>query len=138
MNHIIILGNITNDLELRATSTGTSIVSFNLAVRRDKDNTDFIPCSAFGKTAELIHRYCNKGSKLAVIGSLRQSSYTDKEGKKKSSLNVLVNTVQLLDKKEKLPTNQTGQEVTQNDPFEEMSKIVSPDNIEITDSDLPF
>lgn len=138
MNHIIILGNITNELELKALPGGSSMLSFNLAVRRDKENTDFIPCVSFGKTAELIHRYCNKGSKLAVIGSLRQSSYTDKEGKKKSSLNVLVNTVQLLDKKEKLPTNQTGQEVTQKDPFEEMSKIVSPDNIEITDSDLPF
>ena len=129
MNQVIILGNITNDLELRATSTGTSIVSFSLAVRRDKDNTDFIPCSAFGKTAELLKKYCSKGSKLAVSGSLRQNSYTDKEGNKRSSLNVLVNTIQLLDKKK---------EESKSDPFEEMSKVVGANNIEITEDDLPF
>lgn len=128
MNQVIILGNITNDLELRATSTGTNIVSFNLAVRRDKDNTDFIPCSAFGKTAELLNKYCSKGSKLAVSGSLRQNSYTDKEGNKKSSLNVLVNTIQLLDKKKE----------EKSDPFEEMGKVVGANNIEITEDDLPF
>ena len=132
MNQVNLIGNITKDLELRATSTGTNIVSFNLAVRRDKDNTDFIPCSAFNKTAELLSKYCSKGSKLAITGTLRQSSYTDKEGNKKSSMSVLVSSIEMLDSKKKEESKQ------QNDPFEEMGKIVGADNIEIEDSDLPF
>lgn len=129
MNQVNLLGNLTKDLELRATSTGTSITSFNLAVRRDKDNTDFIPCSAFGKTAELLNKYCSKGSKLAISGTLRQSSYTDKEGNKRSNMSVLVNSIEMLDKKK---------EESKNDPFEEMGKIVGADKVEIQDSDLPF
>lgn len=135
MNQVNLIGNLTKDLELRATSTGTNITSFNLAVRRDKDNTDFIPCSAFGKTAELLSKYCSKGSKLAITGTLRQSSYTDKEGNKKSSMSVLVSSIEMLDSKKK---EESKEESKQNDPFEEMGKIVGADNIEITDSDLPF
>jgi single-strand DNA-binding protein len=132
MNQVIILGNITNDLELRATSTGTSIVSFSLAVRRDKDNTDFIPCTAFGKTAEVMNKYCSKGSKLAITGTLRQSSYTDKEGNKRSSMSVLVNSIEMLDKKKEESVEEPKEKLPDKS-FEEFGQ-----EIEITDDDLPF
>lgn len=130
MNIVILLGNITKDIETKTTSSGKEVASFSLAVRRDNENTDFIPCIAFGKTAELLSKYCSKGSKISVEGSLRQNTYTDKDGNKRTTYNVLVNKINLLSKK--------VEPEIENDPFKEMGNIVRQDNIEIEDSDLPF
>ena len=126
MNTVILLGNITKDIELRATSSGKEVASFSLAVRRDNENTDFIPCTAFGKTAELLSKYCSKGSKISVEGSLRQNTYTDKDGNKRTTYNVLVNKINLLSKK--------VEPEIENDPFKEMAeKVMQDDSLE-----LPF
>ena len=80
MNKTILTGRITKDLEMKNTAK-TNILNFSLAVYRDKDTTDFLDCTAFNKTAELILQYCKKGSKILVSGALQNNNYNDKEAK---------------------------------------------------------
>ena len=83
MNKVILSGRIAKDLELKYTATNnTAVVTFNLAVRKNKTDADFIQIVAFGKTAELLNQYCKKGSSINVIGYIRTRNYDDKDGKK--------------------------------------------------------
>jgi len=84
----IVAGNLTRDPETRATSGGTSVTGFTIAVNRtykDQETTSFIDCTAWGKAGELIAQYCKKGSGLLVSGRLDQRSWEDKETKQKRS-----------------------------------------------------
>lgn len=86
LNITILSGRITNDLELKQTPSGVTVLSFSLAVERafarhgEERKTDFISCVAWGKTAEFIYNYFDKGSPIAVRGNLRTRTYDDKNG----------------------------------------------------------
>lgn len=71
MNQIILIGRIVQELDLRITKNEKQYTFVKLAVNRDKDNTDFIDCIAWEKTAELLMKYAKKGTKIAVQGSLQ-------------------------------------------------------------------
>ena len=94
----IITGNITRDPELRATSGGTQVCSFSVAVNRnykgsdgsDKEQVSFINCVAWGKPGEIIAQYAKKGSGILVSGRLKQRSYQAKDGSKRSSTEIVV------------------------------------------------
>lgn len=91
LNHIVLMGRLTRDVELRiAQATNTAIASFTIAVDRDKDNTDFISCKAFGKTAEFVKKCFAKGNMIAVVGSIQTGSYTNKEGNTVYTTDVVV------------------------------------------------
>lgn len=95
MNQVFLHGRLTADPEMRTANSGNSIAGFTIAVDRmpDKDGnkqTDFIRCSAFGKTAEMIQRYWCKGKEIIAEGSLRQNDY-EKDGIKHSTYQVIVN-----------------------------------------------
>ena len=96
MNLVILIGNITKDFELRKTTNGKSTCSFSLAVQRDREHADFPNCVAWNETADLLHRYCHKGSKVGIIGKLNTRSY-QKDGRNVYVTEVLVNSVQFLD-----------------------------------------
>lgn len=103
MNTVILLGRLSRDPEMRYAQgdQGTAIASFSLAVDRrykkeGQPTADFINCKAFGKTAEIIGKYCTKGKQIALTGEIQTGSYTNKEGKKVYTTDVLVTTVQLL------------------------------------------
>lgn len=87
MNITILKGRLVRDVDLRTTSTGTTVAKFTLAVDRpkrkdqEKSDADFISCVAFDKRAEVIERNCHKGDALLVKGSIRTGSY-DKNGQK--------------------------------------------------------
>ena len=102
MNVVILTGNICNDIEMRQTASGKSVIQINLAVKRpySKDTTDFIPCVVWNQQAEFLGKYAHKGSKIAVTGKLTSRSYEDRQGNKRTAYEVLVDTVELLDKKE--------------------------------------
>lgn len=124
MNRICLLGRIANDLELRCTGQGKDIVSYSLAVRRDKDNTDFIPCSTFGEYAKVLCQYAKKGDMIGVEGRLQVSQY-EKEGKKYNSYSVITDKIDFTASK----TKEEKQE----------SKIsLKQDEIVLQDSELPF
>lgn len=134
MNVTILKGNLTKNIELRYTTKDMAIARFNLAVRRDVKNkegnydSDFISCIAYGKTAELLSKYTEKGSKLLITGRITAGSYENTKGEKVYTTDILVNTVEFLDKKK-----ETQEETKEHDPYEEMSAKVNEDNFQ-----LPF
>lgn len=106
LNHIVIMGRLTRDPELRYTQSQTPVASFTLAVDRDfsgKDSgekqTDFIDCVAWRSTGEFVNKYFSKG-KLAVIdGRLQLRDWTDRDGGKRRSAEVIAEHVYFADSK---------------------------------------
>ena len=99
MNKVILIGRLTKDPELNFTAgTGTAVCRFNLAVTRPfkKDETDFINCIAFGKTGETIAQYLTKGRQLAVTGSIRTGSYDAKDGTKRYTTDIVVDSFEFI------------------------------------------
>ena len=110
MNKVMLIGNISNDLEIKKTQTGKSLLAFSVAVNegsREKKTTDFIKCRAWEKTADLIAQYCHKGSKIFVEGKYKTESY-EKNGQKVYSDYVLVSSIEFLDSKETRQTISTS------------------------------
>lgn len=100
LNHITIMGRMTRDPELRRTGSGVAVASFTLAVDRDfsgKDGgekeTDFIDCVAWRNTGEFVDKYFSKGSMAVVSGRLQIRSWTDKDGNKRRSAEVVADNV---------------------------------------------
>ena len=93
MNKCILQGRITDNLEIKNTQNGKQVLSFNLAVRRDKDNADFIPCVAWEKTAGMIGQYFHKGDGIIVEGRLQSRKWQDKNGNNRTAYDVIVTTV---------------------------------------------
>lgn len=97
-NKVILMGNLTRDVEMRTTSSGQNVASFSLAVTRSwrgqdgqqQEQTSFINCVAWGKAGEIIAQYTSKGSTLLVSGRLDQRSYEDKDGNKRQAVEVVV------------------------------------------------
>lgn len=102
LNHIIIQGRFCNDPELRSTQQGKKVVSFTLAVDRDyqKGEADFINCVAWNKTAEFVDQYFTKGQMAIVSGTLQIREWTDKEGNKRTSPEVVAERVHFCGKKQ--------------------------------------
>ena len=97
-NLVILTGRLTKEPELKFGASGTAYCKFTLAVNRMKkdDPADFIFCSAFGKTAELIAEYVKKGHQLGVQGRLQQDTY-EKDGQKISKTGVTVDKIEFLE-----------------------------------------
>ena len=105
INRVNISGNLTRDPELRSTGGGTQVLSFGVAVndrRRNQqsgeweDVPNFVDCVVFGARAEPLSRYLSKGSKVAIEGKLRYSSWETKEGQRRIKLEVVVDEVEFL------------------------------------------
>ena len=104
MNSVQLIGRLTRDPEIRYTDGGASIARFGLAVdRRFKQengaDADFINIVAFGKTAEFIEKYFHKGMKIALNGRIQTGSYTDKDGKKVYTTDVVAENVEFCESK---------------------------------------
>ena len=106
LNHITIMGRLTRDPELRRTGTGIAVASFTVAVDRDfsgKDSsekeTDFIDCVAWRQTGEFVSKYFTKGRMIVVSGRLQIRSWTDKEGNKRRSAEVVADNCYFGDSK---------------------------------------
>ena len=100
LNHIGLMGRLTRDPELRRTQSGVAVASFTLAVDRDFQNrdsgekqTDFIDIVAWRNTAEFVSKYFTKGRMAVVSGRLQIRDWTDREGGKRRSAEVVVNSV---------------------------------------------
>lgn len=92
MNNVALIGRLTNDPDVRKTPEGKTIARYTLAVdRRGKDKgADFIRCVAFDNGADFADRYLNKGTKIAVSGSIHTDSYTNRENQKVYTTEVIV------------------------------------------------
>ena len=94
LNHIVIMGRLTRDPELRRTGNGTAVAGFTVAVDRDyaaqgaEKETDFIDCVAWAQKGEFVAKYFSKGSMIVVSGRLQIRGWTDKDGNKRRSAEV--------------------------------------------------
>ena len=106
LNRIVLMGRLTRDPELRRTGSGTAVTSFTLAVDRDfkspggEKETDFIDIVAWRSTAEFVSKYFSKGRMAVVEGRLQIRDWTDKDGGKRRSAEVLANSVYFGDSKQ--------------------------------------
>lgn len=127
MNKVQLIGRVTKDIELKKTQSSKSVVTFTLAVRKDKDNSDFISCVAWNKTAELLSQYVKKGDRLAVCGRIQTRNYDGQNGKVYVT-EVIADEIEFLEsKKEEQQSTQAVQSYARNDV---------PTYID--DDDLPF
>ena len=107
LNHITLMGRLTRDPELRRTQSGTAVTSFTLAVDRDfksqfgEKETDFIDIVVWRSTAEFVSKYFSKGRMAVVEGRLQIRDWTDKEGGKRRSAEVIADNVYFGDSKPK-------------------------------------
>lgn len=123
INRVTLIGRLTKKAELKSTPNGKSVCNFTLAVQRDKDNTDFINCTSWGKTAEVLAQYTDKGSLVGVDGRLQVRSY-DSNGTTKYATEVICEGLTLCDSKPKEEGNR---------PVEVVKPFPS-----ITEEELPF
>lgn len=114
MNKVILIGNLTKDIELK-TSGETNYCRFSIAVKRKKDEVDFINCLAFGKTAELLNQYCSKGSKISIVGRLEVSQYKGKNNENITSYDVIIEDIEFLSNKGQNQSEKTNNVLPQVD-----------------------
>lgn len=135
LNHLTIMGRMTRDPELRYTNAGTAVASFALAVDRDfkgqngQKETDFIECTAWKGTAEFVSKYFAKGRMAVVDGRLQIRDWTDKQGNKRKSAEVVVSNIYFGDSRREEERHDDGGAYPPDDQFEELYD---------SDSDLPF
>jgi single-strand DNA-binding protein len=110
LNRALLVGRLTRDPELRRTSNGKAVTSFNLAVERnfksDDQEADFINCVCWGKIAENTERYCSKGSLVSVDGRIQTRNYENNQGQKVYVTEVVADSVQFINTRRE---NQTAQ-----------------------------
>ncbi len=112
VNKVMLLGNTTRTPELRELPSGTRLCDFGLAINRtyktaageEKQETVFVDCTAFGRTAEVIAEYCPTGRALFIEGRLHYQTWEDKSGNKRNKLSVVVETFQFIGSRDAAPT----------------------------------
>lgn len=127
LNHIVIMGRLTHDPELRRTASSTPVTSFSLAVERDFKNadgtkeTDFIDVVAWRSTAEFVCKYFTKGRMAVVEGRLQVRDWTDKDGGRRRSAEVVADNIYFGDSKRAVSDSDTrpAGEFTELPPEEE-------------------
>lgn len=132
MNVCTFVGRLTSDVELKTTTSGVSVASFNVAVDRaykqkgQERQTDFIPCVAWRSTAEFISKHFRKGQRIAVKGELQSRQYTANDGSQRKVLEVIVDGAFFCENKA--------------EPSSEMAAAMNSNQFEevICDEDLPF
>ena len=100
-NKVIIGGRLTQDVELKTTPSGISVVSFSVAVNRKgaERKTDFIDVTAWRNTAEFISKYFKKGSSICIVGTLQKREWTDNNGNKRYATEVVAEEATFVDSK---------------------------------------
>ena|ERR1700719_1403614 len=120
MNNVSLIGRLGRDPETRFTGGGKSVTNFSIAVDYgfgEKKTTSWIPVTCWEKTAELAQKYLVKGSQVAVSGRLQERSWQDKEGNKRTVLEVIASQIDFLTKAEKQDRSQSEQVPDEDIPF---------------------
>ncbi|MFQ6942670.1 MAG: single-stranded DNA-binding protein [Collinsella intestinalis] len=157
INRVVISGNLTRDPEMRATTSGMQVLSFGVAVndrRRNpqtgewEDYPNFVDCAMFGTRAEAVSRYLSKGSKVAIEGKLRYSSW-ERDGQRRSKLEVIVDEIEFMSRGQQgeaggyAPAPSYGQQggyapapAPQQAPAPMAAPV--PPAVDVYDEDIPF
>ena len=136
MNHVVIIGNLTRDIELKYTQSGKAVANFTLAVadRFNKEKTDFLECVVWDKKAELCATYLSKGKKAGVVGRISTRTYENKDGHKVKVTEIVVDEIEFLSPKGDKPADKTAE-----DQWNDLGREVRLEDIDIGESDtIPF
>jgi len=133
-NRVIVMGNLTRDVELRHIPSGTAVADISVAINDRKkvgdewvDETTFADVTLWGRTAEVAAEYLSKGSPVFVEGKLKQDSWEDKEsGQKRSKLKIVADRMQLVGGKSDAPSPGQSQQQSQQRPAQQQS---APENL---------
>ena len=143
MNKFIGIGRVTKDIELRATTSGTEVANFTLAINRNYKNAegdyeaDFLNCVAYKGLAKTISSYVKKGDKLAVDGRIQTRNYTNSEGNKVYVTEIIVENIDFIETKKKETTEPDKTSYTK----EEIDNIPFPEDVFAAEQmtyELPF
>lgn len=160
INRVNITGNLTRDPELRATQGGTQVLHLGVAVndrRRNpqtgnwEDYPNFIDCVMFGTRAEAIQRYLSKGTKVAIEGRLRYSSW-ERDGQKRSKIEVVIDEIEFMSSRQgdnsggygqqqggySAPAPQAGYQASAPQPAPAPAPVATPPAADVYDEDIPF
>lgn len=137
MNNVVLMGRLTKDPDIRTATSANGemkVARFTLAVNRrfKKDSeqiADFISCVTFGKTAEVAEKYLHKGNKICINGIIQTGSYTNKEGQKVYTTDVVIENLEFAESKANSSSGSTT-------PVDSDGFMHVPDNLE--DEGLPF
>ena len=151
INRVVISGNLTRNPEMRATTSGMQVLSFGVAVndrRRNpqtgewEDYPNFVDCTMFGTRAEAVSRYLSKGSKVAIEGKLRYSSW-ERDGQRRSKLEVIVDEIEFMSRGQQgeaggyAPAPSYGQQGGYA-PAPVPQQALVPPAVDVYDEDIPF
>lgn len=143
MNRVILIGRLTKDVETRYTQDQTCIARYTLAVDRrfkkeGEQTADFIPCIAFGKSGEFAEKYFRKGTKIAISGRIQTGSYTNRDGQKVYTTDVVIEEQEFAESKnasqQAAPQQATPQRAAKQEKIPDGFMSI-PDGI---DEELPF
>ena len=157
-NKVIMLGNLTRDIELRYLPSGTAVGSSGIASNRkfksssgeQKEEVCFVDITFFGRTAEIANQYLKKGSKVLIEGRLKLDSWSDQNGNKRSKHSITVDNMQMLDSRsDSNPYSNQNQEQSYNQtnraaPVQQQAPQPKPQQkesipeIDIDDDEIPF
>ena len=155
MNKVLLVGRLTRDPELRTTPSGMAVTRFTIAVSQNFTNkngergADFINCSAWGRQADNISKYCHKGTLVSAEGRIRTSSYDAQDGTKRYTTEVVCDTVNFLSPKSGATASSSSDEFMSemnnmsNMPMETADLTEDPfksfgEEITLSSDDLPF
>jgi len=155
MNKVLLVGRLTRDPELRTTPSGMAVTRFTIAVSQNFTNkngergADFINCSAWGRQADNISKYCRKGTMVSAEGRIRTSSYDAQDGTKRYTTEVVCDTVNFLSTKSSSDGTTRNDFVSQDNDFMNNMPMETADltedpfksfgeEITLSSDDLPF
>ena len=146
MNKVILMGRLTRDPEVRYSQgeSSTAVARFTLAVDRrfkkdgDQQTADFISCVAFSRTGEFIEKYAHQGTKLVVEGRIQTGSYTNKEGQRVYTTDVVIENAEFAESKAAAANNEGSYQTARPEPSSAVGDgfMNIPDGVE--DEGLPF
>ena len=104
MNHVVLMGRLTKDPEIRYTNSGKTVGSFSIAVNRrfksdGQPEADFFNCVTFGKQAEFVEKYLHKGTKILLGGEVQNNNFKDKDGVTHYSVSIVVDEIEFAESK---------------------------------------
>ncbi|MDR1285468.1 MAG: single-stranded DNA-binding protein [Campylobacteraceae bacterium] len=151
-NRVILVGNLTRDIELRYLPNGSAISSTGIATNRRFKKQDgsqgedvcFIDISLFGRTAEIANQYLKKGSKILIEGRLKLDAWTDQNGQKRSKHTIVVDNLQMLDSKSQdrtdnaYPEEEYQHPTQQNQNYSQNTQKQNIPEINIDEDEIPF
>ena len=142
MNSVQLVGRLTREPDVRYTDGGSTVARFTVAVdrrfkREGEDSADFVSCVAWGKTAEFLEKYFRKGQRIGLNGRIKTGFYTNQEGTKVYTTDVVAENVEFVESKGATAGNgDSGSDVAQNSGVDKDGFMHIPDGVE--DEGLPF